>query len=243
MRRKALIISNPGEAGAENYCEGVNKDVVNYKNFLMSPQGGYWFENEITCLDRPSFELLKVYMALLNNVDYTMIVFCGHGYSYQDETILELKKDCEVYADSLKNGAKKRTIILDCCRKGAKSIDESIIHEYASLIEKRAMDGMSARKYYDELISLCHNGVVVTYACDLDETAGEDSRKGGYYSYSLLQSANRWAQQSTFTKSYQSIVTAHELASNLTKIRSNYEQNPQIEKPRSTPYFPFVVRT
>lgn len=243
MRRKALIISNPGEKGEENYCEGVNKDVVNYKEFLMSPQGGYWFESEIDCLDRPSFELLKVYMALLNNADYTMIVFCGHGYSYKDETILELKKDCEVYADSLKNGAKKRTIILDCCRKEAKSLNESIIHEYASLIEKRAMDGMSARKYYDELISLCPSGVVVTYACDLDETAGDDSRKGGYYSYSLLQSAKQWAGESYFAKSSESIVKAHERATELTKIKSGYQQNPQIEKPKSTPHFPFVVRT
>ena len=243
MSRKALIISNPGEPGAENYCEGVNKDVINYKNFLTSPQGGYWSESEIVCLKRPSFELLDIHMKSLNNIDYTMIVFCGHGYSYKDETILELKKDCEVYANSLKNGAQKRTIILDCCRKEAKSIDESILHEYASRFDKRAMDGMSARKYYDELISLCSNGVVVTYSCDLNETAGDDSRKGGYYSYSLLQSARQWAEQSTFTKSHQSIVTAHEQASNLTKIKSNYEQHPQIEKPRSAPYFPFVVRS
>lgn len=242
MSRKALIISNPGEIGAENYCEGVNKDVINYKDFLMSPQGGYWFENEIICLKRPSFEVLDSYMKSLNNIDYTMIIFCGHGYSYKDETIIELKNDCDVYADSLKNGAIKRTIILDCCRKGAKSIDESIIHEYASLIQKSTMDGMSARKYYDELISSCPNDVVVTYACDLNETAKDDSRKGGYYSYSLLQCARQWAEQSTFSKSYQSIVTAHEQAAKITKVKSNYEQNPQIEKPKSTPYFPFVVR-
>ena len=42
MTRKALIISNPGELGAENYCEGVKKDVANYKNFLMSAAGGGW---------------------------------------------------------------------------------------------------------------------------------------------------------------------------------------------------------
>ena len=40
MTRKALIISNPGEIGAENYCEGVLKDVENFKNYLQSPKGG-----------------------------------------------------------------------------------------------------------------------------------------------------------------------------------------------------------
>lgn len=241
MSRKALIISNPGEIGAENYCEGVKKDVINYKNFLMSPQGGYWFKSEIICLERPSFELLESHVKSLNNIDYTIIIFCGHGYSFKEKTILELKEDCNVCADFLKKDAKKRIIILDCCRVEAKTLNESIEYEYSSLIEKRTMDGFSARKYYEQLIDLCSDGVVVAYACDLDETSGEDSRKGGYYSYSLLQSARQWAKQSNNTETYQSIVRVHESASKLTKIKSNFHQNPQIEKPRSVPYYPFVV--
>ncbi len=242
MNRKALIISNPGEVGYDEYCEGVNKDVINYKNFLMSPQGGYWFEDEIFCVERPSIELLKLHLTLLNDIDYTMIIFCGHGCSYDDETILELKKGSNICADLLKNGARKRTIILDCCRKEANLLEESIIYECSETIEKRTMDAFSARRYYDELLSECPNGVVVTYACDLNETAGDDSRKGGYYSYSLLQTAKKWAQEFTLIKMHQSIVAVHEQASTLTRLKSNFEQNPQIEKPRSAPYFPFVVR-
>ena len=34
MKKKILIISNPGAVGAENYCEGVKKDVENYKKYL-----------------------------------------------------------------------------------------------------------------------------------------------------------------------------------------------------------------
>lgn len=242
MTRKALIISNPGEIGSENYCEGVSKDVINYKNFLMSPQGGYWYENEIVCLNKPSSNSLEIHFNLLKNIDYSIIVFCGHGYSYKDETILELNKDCDIYARSLKNDAKKRTIILDCCRKNAESINESLIHEFSSLIEKRAINGIEARKYYEALLSTCPDGTVVAYACDLNETAGDDSRKGGYYSYSLLQCAQKWAAQPTFSKSSQSIVGIHNQACIATREKSNNNQNPQIEKPRSTPYFPFVVR-
>ncbi len=241
MTRKALIISNPGEIGAENYCEGVNKDVINYKNFLMSPQGGYWYENEIVCLERPTFAILNAQMASLKDIDYTMIIFCGHGYSHKGETILELKTDVEVYAHSLKNGAKKRTIILDCCRKNAEVINESIIHEFSARIAKQGMDAMSARRFYDESILNCANGIIVTYACDLDETAGDDSRNGGYYSSSLIKSAKSWSESIHYYKSYKSVVEIHEQAAELTKRKSGYLQNPQIEKPRSSPYFPFAV--
>lgn len=241
MTRRALIISNPGEIGAENYCEGVKKDVINYKTFLMSPQGGYWYNNEIVCLEKPSKAVLKSYMDSLRDINYTMIIFCGHGYSYKEETVIELQKDMDLYAYSLKSGAKKRTIILDCCRVNAETIDESIIHEFSAKIEKRAMDGMTARKYYDDLIEQCHDGIVVTYACDLDETAGDDSRKGGYYSYSLLKNARLWSEQPHFYRASKSIVSVHECAAKITREKSGYLQNPQIEKPRITPYFPFVV--
>ena len=49
MRKKILILSNPGREGAENYCEGVKRDVDNYKQFFLSPVGGNWYESEIDC--------------------------------------------------------------------------------------------------------------------------------------------------------------------------------------------------
>lgn len=39
MKKKILIISNPGAVGAENYCEGVKKDVENYKSILHHLEG------------------------------------------------------------------------------------------------------------------------------------------------------------------------------------------------------------
>lgn len=36
MKRKMLIIANPGERDAENYCEGVNQDVTRYASVRAS---------------------------------------------------------------------------------------------------------------------------------------------------------------------------------------------------------------
>lgn len=58
MTRKMLIIANPGEAGDENYCEGVNQDVKQYKKFFTSNSGGAWEPEEIELLVRPySFQV------------------------------------------------------------------------------------------------------------------------------------------------------------------------------------------
>lgn len=240
MTRKALIISNPGEKGDENYCEGVNVDVQNYKNFLMSAEGGWWYESEIVCLEKPTPELLNKWLQQMKNIEYTIIVFCGHGYSYENDTIIELNKDCGYNSNSLKNGANKRIIILDCCRVVSNYLMHEKIYEYASAIKKSVIDSISARLYYDELIQKCSKGVVVAYSCDMDETAGDDSKNGGYYSYSLLQAARGFAEKSIY-KSHESIVSVHNKAAESTKFKSGGTQNPQIEKPRSLPYFPFVV--
>ena len=54
MIRRALIIGNPGTPGKENYCQGVIKDVGNYKAYLKSPLGGMWSDEEINILDHPN---------------------------------------------------------------------------------------------------------------------------------------------------------------------------------------------
>ena len=69
MTRRALIISNPGELGAENYCEGVNKDVINYKKYLMSSVGGGWYEDEIVCLEKPDHILLNKHIKLMEDTE------------------------------------------------------------------------------------------------------------------------------------------------------------------------------
>ena len=54
MKRRALLIMNPGKIGV-NFVPSVPKVIERYKNFLMSPAGGAWSdEEEILVLDRLS---------------------------------------------------------------------------------------------------------------------------------------------------------------------------------------------
>ena len=95
MNRKVLIISNPGKG--ENYCEGVNKDVENYKAFFTSALGGGWYMNEIKHLHCPNQYSVTAELDLMKDVDYSIVIFCGHGYysSNFDETIVELQDNID----------------------------------------------------------------------------------------------------------------------------------------------------
>jgi len=146
----------------------------------------------------------------------------------------------------LRKGGGKRAILLDCCRE---------VHEESILkaaMESLAMDSTASvlsaaecRKYYEKSISAASTGLVITHACAINETAGDSKTYGGYYSGSLRESAANWLENdhTDLSKNYSalSIVAAHEKACRLVRNMSGERQNPQIEKPRSEPYFPFAI--
>ena len=240
MNRKVLIISNPGEIGADNYCEGVKKDVLNYNNFFKDTYGGAWFDSEIISLERPTKQKLDSYLTQINAADYSIIVLTGHGYMCNGDTIIELKEGEEYNTKYLAKSG--RTLILDCCRKKYDFLQESVFAEFSNKLEKRSMSIWDARKYYEEEILKCGKQRLVLYSCDEDECSNDDSRKGGYYSYNLLKIARNWYERKGYAlyPATLTMVQAHEQTKNLLKgIIDN--QTPQIEKPREEPYYPLAI--
>ena len=247
MKKQALIISNPGEVGAQNYCHGVAVDVANYFSFLTSSLGGSWYESEIKQLIRPTKIEMANAISNHSTIDYSLIIFCGHGYFSlnKDSTILELKKNEEFDSNDLRQGAKKKTIILDCCRQVVNDIspDKALLTKFARTDTK--LNKAYCRMYFENTINSCSNGIVLGYGCSKNETAGDNQTRGGYYSYSLLKSASNWFETNKISPlddfSCLSIVSAHDESIKTVKALSGNAQNPEIEKPRSGPYFPFAI--
>lgn len=242
MTRKMLIIANPGETGAENYCEGVNQDVVQYKNFFISNSGGAWEPKEIRTLIRPFSFQVDSALKELKTADYSMVVYCGHGYSRKSgATMVELRTNCDYDSSKFNQGAHKHTVILDCCRATYEPIYESAQERYdlRDSIE-HSMARNQARARFDNAIQSCPSGLVVLYACSIGETAGDDEVKGGVYSHALRSAAIRWSRV-TANSGTASVVQIHNTAAQTVCQETGGHQNPQIIKPRSSPYFPFCV--
>ena len=247
ISRKALIIANPGvEDDKEDYLPGVDRDVLNYQRFLKSKVGGAWRASEITTLRYPTLLGLRVALITLSQSDYTKVIFTGHG-EYSNEkgtTILQLRPGVDIDSAELCGGNAKRTVILDCCRgiHVPMAVDEATMD---ALAKADSMDDLSeSRRCYDQDISRCPNGLVVLFACSIGQLSG-DSDRGGVYSYNLIRAAEAWARAQTgeTTKSYYpfSVVAAHEKAKEMVMQQRGSRQTPTIEKPRSSPYFPFGI--
>lgn len=249
MKRKALIISNPGEIGADNYCEGVNRDVNNYFRFFQAPYGGLWRFDEIQHLHQPSTPILRNSISELKYYEYSIIVFSGHGYYDSDygSTMIEINKLSSINSNELMNASPKQTVILDCCRKvwPVTLLEERMVKFAAKAAN--ILNEEECLRLYNQRISDCSNSRVILHSCKIDQEAYDDSEKGGYYSYSLIQESEEWKEQTLrvidLNSKYNilSVVAAHDFAVPKVIQKSSNNQYPQIEKPRSGDYFPFCI--
>ena len=241
MKRKALIITNPGTLNDENYCRGVLIDQQRYYKFFCSPKGGAYFPDDVTVLQTPTPKDLKKYLdSIKGNLDFFIMVFCGHGYYNPklDTNVFMLNSTADVAENSLLDYFPSKAILIaDCCRE--KYVPSFRFSRIVNAKDNSLffLDREKCRKYYDEQINMCQPQTIRVYACGIDQTAQDDSQRGGLYSYNLLNIADSISPIDCW-----SIVHCHNKAEQQVLIQSNGKQCPQISKPRIlTPYLPFAV--
>lgn len=251
--RKALIIGAPVIGAPDSNIPGVNVDIKNLKNFFKSPVGGLWYDDEITTLISPTENEIRRQIELLKVNDYSLIFFAGHGYHSieRKRTILHINSRETLDSSELRFGAAKHSLIMDCCRKpeSERRLPKAVaVMESLSSIAQQP-DPAKCRHYFNKAIGDCENGLVVMNSCSIGETAGESSSEGGYYTSSLIDSANEWAKNKLrtidLTKNYDYAISStqecHNLATAQVKSLSGGRQNPTFESPRFEKKFPFAV--
>lgn len=251
LTRCALLISNPGERDSENYCKGVYVDVANYKRVLTSSEGGAWDTTEIQHFDRPSITAVTQWINESNAYDYVFIMFTGHGvYSKSaDDRILELKRNELLPSLALNRGAKRRTVILDCCQQvHEEAIMEKLARSivFANVRPARTSNRTNCRNHFDALVQKSPFAIIRTTSCAIGEISTDDDTRGGRYNGSLIAHFDDWVHSQmndrfAASPADSSIVAAHDAAASKTRKLSENQQNPTIEKPRSGPYFPLAV--
>jgi hypothetical protein len=171
MNRKLILLKNPGiKASDGNYAPGVNIAIERYKSFFKSPIGGAWDDNEIIEINNSEFDLKTAVKNLLNDfdkqhIDYSIIVFVGHGANENSKDIIQLEDSQSITIDELKypqNESLKRLIIVDACRSFTQAtmleqrIDES--KEYTSY---KPLNRAQCRELYDSIIEECEPHVEI----------------------------------------------------------------------------------
>lgn len=238
LQRRALIVGCPDEK-----IPAVNDDMRNYRRFFESAAGGGWLPGEITTLKSPSVTALKLEVQKLTLVDYSVVVFAGHGgyLPSAETTMLTLSPGVQIDEFELKLGAPRRTVIIDSCRV---LIGRVVLDEARASLEKfaSAPDVQASRRIFDSHLRQCHPGLAVMYACSIGESAEEEEGVGGYYSASLINEGKKWGESAYGT--FGSVLTvdvAHEMAAKRVQRQTALAQNPRAALPRATPRFPFAV--
>lgn len=259
MKRRIIIITNAGKEGADNYCEGVYRDSENYNAFFKAAYGGYYSATEIRTLNKPSKIRVREELNLLtrDDIEFSIIIFCGHGWysTISNSNIFCINDNEEIDSLEFRNGARKRIIIEDNCRKPhAEYIKESFSKAFSAVAlsdsKGQRLNPEECKIYYNKKITDCPEQLICAMACDINEVAGDSSSKGGYYSSSLIKETIRTAESDlnsiNLSEKYRtySFPNCHNKAIPLVLSLSGNKQNPQIEKPRlndSNEYLPFAV--
>ena len=164
MYRRILLLSNPGIPNV-NYRPSVLTVQERYRNYFMSPMGGYW-DNDDEIMEMPEgmkdFEQSIWLEETIKNLnllaEYSIIVFTGHGGAVKNagwvDECIQLSSGVLFPVQSLMPKAgKSRTVIIDACRCLI-SLNEAEIKKQEWLFERYYdnIDGIACRDYYNRLV-------------------------------------------------------------------------------------------
>lgn len=247
VKRKALIIHNSGDAS--NYLKGVSVDIANISRFLLSDYGGAWEDNEITVApDNNTAEWLENYFRNSGIVDYYLIFYTGHG-SYDEEKgpVYWLNPNEGIYNAWLQDriGENATTMLIsDSCQ-----VIEML--EKGGILDSRTFsaigsetDRAKCRELYNDALRKLPKGMFVTASSvSPGEEATENSKFGGYYIHSLLQTAKDIVHNQEYPNGVYGIGYIHSLAAEQVEQLSAGKQTPYIEGYTRSSQPPFIVKT
>jgi Caspase domain len=181
MKRQAIIIGNTGG------LQGVQIDIEKTTNFLMSGQGGGWYQSEIAIFEDPRRASLLARLEAFrrSSIDLAFVLFSGHG-GHKRRTTLNLNADGEEVEDStLLNIANRQISIFDCCRV---VLQDFVKAGVAMDSFTESLSTSAARLRYESRVMQAIPQQVKLYSCEVGQYS-HDTPKGAMYLGHLLDAA------------------------------------------------------
>lgn len=249
MIRRAILIEAANIKGCSS-IPGAEADVRNYRHYLTSKVGGFWYGNEIVVLSKPSRTRIHAEIAKAEKeAGYLFLSFSGHGYmkrpsasvfparTDKERTILCINDDEEMSLGEI-NPRIKNFVIADSCR-GLESIEKSAEFLESAMNRIQTLTENMARANFDKAIEAAEVGQILAYSCSVNEEAGEDKNRGGYFSAAMMECGIAIAKSGN-----QRAITTDEVCACAFKEvkRLAAMQNPEYSPGRRMRHFPFAVK-
>lgn len=171
------------------------------------------------------------------NLDFSMIVFAGHGCTIKtelpwSELHLFLASEETVSERELNPGTPRFCLVLDCCRTRGENVEGIMEHRKEASLED-AYAAFLARPAYEKVLNQAEMGAVTIYSTG-DNTSAEDKKSFSQY---LIRGARIWVER------HQGVLTINEAvqigAAGLQKTHP--QQHPEYHGGRRRHHFPFAV--
>lgn len=200
MDRYALLIEASNVTG-EIDLPGARNDVIAMRDYLMSPVGGSWQNEEIEVVNKPQLTSICVKLAFHSNF-FCLVYFSGHGSEPRKGFLTVCLNDIEreVEVKYLRPDSEYGIVIMDCCR-GSGLIEESNENTKIAHFTHVATQGTdeNSRNVWDKALQKCIKnnsdcGIVEMISCSYNEEARETESPNAYgeYTHALLEEAKRW---------------------------------------------------
>jgi hypothetical protein len=249
MKRRAIIIEAANLKG-HTPLPGAEVDVKNFQKYLCSVEGGLWYLSEIIPLSKPrKVDLLTAIRNAEREADYLFVAFSGHGYTkkanpyvFPQPTVNQLTMLCINDTDEISladiNPSIKNFIIADSCRT-IEMVQKSMITESLQASYRFTNAEQSARNLFDNAVTNAEAGQIIAYSCGINEGAGEDKNRGGYFSAAMMEAGIGQA-----SGGMQRAISTSEVFDQAKLIvkRQAAQQNPEYSPGRRIRHFPFAVK-
>jgi hypothetical protein len=186
MKKIAILIGSP----TQPYLNGVEYDLQNMRNFLMSSIGGAWGADEIfTSRLDPNFSEIEPYLIACQDYDFAFVYFSGHGFKDTNNGYLRLSLNHseKPFVSEFANRCNKQITVIDACRSYPKYARFSGLEGIGS-IQFDYTNLELTHTVFDNYLKKCLDGRILLYSSK-DGQNSSDTNLGGYFSTNLLYSA------------------------------------------------------
>jgi hypothetical protein len=238
MTRKVFLIK--GFAKNDTETAKLVEYLSKYKEFFKDNSGGAYREEEILTFDQPDLKELQEKI-IAEKLDYMIAVFLGHGADQEATQLFQLNGSEIILAGQVEFSASKQLVLMESCRglligiPVVKQANKVAKFKKGGVLE-RPLTITEIRTLYDEHIKRCDEGLVIGYACSLDEKAS-----GFFYSQTILTLAHEAHNDRRNKKTVIGIQSFFpHVSSNVKDIASQYSKS-QTPVLRGNADYPIIV--
>lgn len=242
MQRNALIVL-ASDSDKVDDPPGITADSHHVTDWLRSNGGGAWELEEIHTLRSPSADELHNYRRIVAEVDYSVLVFFGHGRqdpNDRSDVLLKINPREELPLSQFTGSTRFSMRLIDTCRS---AVPEELLEGITKVAAAPQIfidhNRSKHRDMFDAEMGKCEYGCATLLATGPSQDAYATSN-GGRFTSSLVGAGQIWRMTGYSSPKVMTMEEAFNQADHLTR-QHEPPQYPEFRQDGGASKFPFAV--